>query len=411
MIRRLLVVALLVWAVPAAAQSQIVKSVNLYNGGTGDGTNTTSTSYTHPNYSPAYLYTAGDWNPAPTVYFEATMAATAGGGTAYAELYNVTDTASVASSEVTTTSTTPTRLRSGAVTLTTAKQFKVRTKAQSGTTARVYAARLIFSQSGTIVATETVFDIGGEDSTTNTTYTNGTTSGRYYHDTAFLNGTVATYFESFLSPNVAGSTARVQLYDGSSAVSGSEVTATGATTDQRVRSSAITLSHGSTYQLQIVVDSNTARMRGSRIIILQTATPTKTVSFYAVKTSRTLANNVGATRTSKRLWDEDEWTVTDLDVYHEGWMATVAGVDTASMYLFNGTTDVGNIASQTASQTRVLSGELALTDDDEFDGQVQNNDGSSATFFGQFLRIDVDLAEVEEGGATPRLLMLGIGEP
>jgi hypothetical protein len=222
---------------------------------------------------------------------------------------------------------------------------------------------------------------------------------------------VATYFESFLSPNVAGSTARVQLYDGSSAVSGSEVTATGATTDQRVRSSAITLSHGSTYQLQIVVDSNTARMRGSRIIILQTATPTKTVSFYAVKTSRTLANNVGATRTSKRLWDEDEWTVTDLDVYHEGWMATVAGVDTASMYLFNGTTDVGNIASQTASQTRVLSGELALTDDDEFDGQVQNNDGSSATFFGQFLRIDVDLAEVEEGGATPRLLMLGIGEP
>ena len=47
------------------------------------------------------------------------------GGTAKARIYNVTDAAAVAGSEVTTTSTTYVRLRSGAVTLANTKEYQV----------------------------------------------------------------------------------------------------------------------------------------------------------------------------------------------------------------------------------------------------------------------------------------------
>jgi hypothetical protein len=409
--RRLLVLLLVLWASSAQAQT-IVKSVNLFNGGQGDGANRAATSYAFPQYAPAYLYTAADWNPAPTIYFEAVLAMTAGGGTAYAELYNNTDGATVSSSELTSTSATAERLRSGALTLTTAKDYKVRIKSSAGTvTARIYAARLIFVQTGTIVATETVWDFGGEDTTTGTSYADTAQHGRYYHDTNFLDGTVATYFEANISPSVSGSTARAQLHDGTSAVTSSEVTLTGTTTDTRVRSSAITLSHGSTYKIQDAVDSNTGRTRGARIIILQTATPTKTVSFYAIKTSRQTANNTGLVRTSKRLWDEDEWSVGDTDIYHEGWASTSSGVDTATTSITNSLGTVNSITSTAATPTRQISGELALTDNDELDGHVANSDGSSATFFGQYLRIEVDIGEAAPAGTSPRMLLLGVGEP
>lgn len=75
-----------------------------------------------------FLFTSANWTPAPTWYLEATMRATS--GTARARLFDLTDTAEVADSPVTTASATHDRVRSSAITLTDAHEYE----AQFGTT-------------------------------------------------------------------------------------------------------------------------------------------------------------------------------------------------------------------------------------------------------------------------------------
>lgn len=76
-----------------------------------------------------FLFTSANWTPAPTWHLEATMRATS--GTAEARLFDLTDTAEVADSPVTTASATHDRVRSSAITLTDAHEYE----AQFGTTA------------------------------------------------------------------------------------------------------------------------------------------------------------------------------------------------------------------------------------------------------------------------------------
>lgn len=76
-----------------------------------------------------FLYTSANWTPTPTWHLEATMRATS--GTARARLFDLTDTAEVADSPITTASATHDRVRSSAITLTDAHEYE----AQFGTTA------------------------------------------------------------------------------------------------------------------------------------------------------------------------------------------------------------------------------------------------------------------------------------
>lgn len=109
------------------------------------GVGTTSTSYSEPNQTVRSLMDLPvGWTSDANCYFEVIIAA-GGGGTAYAELYNVTDAASVSGSEVSTTSASATRLRSGTITLRSDKVYTIRTKCSTGGVAfyggRMYAPR------------------------------------------------------------------------------------------------------------------------------------------------------------------------------------------------------------------------------------------------------------------------------
>ncbi len=74
-----------------------------------------------------FLYTAANWSPTPTWYFEATLKAST--GTANARLYDLTSSAEVTNSAISTTNTTDTRVRSAAITLVDGREYE----AQLGT--------------------------------------------------------------------------------------------------------------------------------------------------------------------------------------------------------------------------------------------------------------------------------------
>lgn len=375
--------------------AQIVKVVSVFQAETATRANST---YAVPNFSMPYLYTSTDWDPTPTVYFEAVLASSA--GTASAELRNVTDGSTPTGAEVTTTSTSATRVRSAAITLTTGKEYQVRIKSTGGAdTCTIYAARIIFIQNGTIVKTETVYEFGGNSTSASTTYGVDTSKNEYYHDTTALGGTVTVYFEGYLSQQTATNTAYQQLSDGSSAVSGSEVTETGST-DARKRSGAITLTNATAYELHRKTDpAGTVRSRAGRIIILQTDSPTSTLSFYPLKTGLISASSTPVTRTAKLLWDADEWSVTSTSIYHEAWMAPLSG-DTATCELYDGTTADDSRTRSSTGQNRDISGTLSLTDGDEFDARISNSDASNASFYASYLRIHATYSGGGGGGTA-----------
>jgi hypothetical protein len=76
-----------------------------------------------------------------TFVFEATMKANA--GTVYARAYNITDGAALASSQVSTTSATKVRVRSGTVTPTDAKQYRAEFARDSGAAGEKWGAQII----------------------------------------------------------------------------------------------------------------------------------------------------------------------------------------------------------------------------------------------------------------------------
>ncbi|HEX9815394.1 MAG TPA: hypothetical protein VGB18_00320, partial [Candidatus Thermoplasmatota archaeon] len=93
-------------------------------------TTSTSSSFVETGYSAAYEMDT-EWGDR-TAYLEAVLSVTSG-QTGSAELYNVDTASTVASSQVDTTSTSPTRVRSGAVTLSAdASEYKVRIKTDGG---------------------------------------------------------------------------------------------------------------------------------------------------------------------------------------------------------------------------------------------------------------------------------------
>jgi hypothetical protein len=88
-----------------------------------------------------FLYTAANWGYTRTWYFEATLKATV--GTARAKLYDVTAASYVTDSEVTTTSSTKTRVRSSAITLTDGHTYEVHFGALPAATCAAHGACLV----------------------------------------------------------------------------------------------------------------------------------------------------------------------------------------------------------------------------------------------------------------------------
>jgi len=109
---------------------------------------TTSDAYARVSGPNIFYYDSGKYGGTVTVYFEVLGYTAHSSYTLNVELYNLTDSASVADSEVSITSTTQsTRARSSAITLTTGKEYTARYKiASAGQQAWVQLSRVIIQQ-------------------------------------------------------------------------------------------------------------------------------------------------------------------------------------------------------------------------------------------------------------------------
>ena len=160
--------------------------------------------------------------------------------TAYADLYNLTDGTQVTSSEVSTTNTTLTRVRSSSITLTTAKDYVVRIRSGvNNASVHMANAKLILEQTGTVTAVELVqMQINTLKTDSDTGYTEQDFDNQFDPDN-FAGGTFTYYFEATLKTSAG--TGYADLYNDSdnASITSSEVTTT-STSYTRVRSSDIT---------------------------------------------------------------------------------------------------------------------------------------------------------------------------
>ena len=132
-----------------------------------------------------------------TVYFEAVIK-NAGGGTTFASLYSAGGT-QVSGSEVSTTASTYSRVRSGAISLTNDTDYTARIRASSGT-ASILSARIIALQADptSIVDTQTHIELGNNETTASTSMTVLSNPKYFQYDDDKYDGTRNAYFEASL---------------------------------------------------------------------------------------------------------------------------------------------------------------------------------------------------------------------
>src|SRR3990167_3934145 len=212
-----------------------------------------------------------------TLYFEANISGNCG-QPFYAAIHTLGGSI-VTDSAVNTANAAITRVRSGSFTLTDNTDYTVLVRqnacASNGT---IKAARLIIIQSDAtkITDTQTQIEVGNNETTTQTSYTNLTDKKIYRYDATVFNPapTTTAYFDATLSNDTAGQTAYAALYtDGASCtsqVTDSEVSVTG-TTWTLIRSSQLTLADDTDYSVCIKTSANTARIANAKIILDQTA--------------------------------------------------------------------------------------------------------------------------------------------
>ncbi len=359
--------------------SRITKVIQLHN-----DVDTTTTSATYAVVNTGYnIYWDNDvYDGDVKVYFEAVISTTSG-GTAYAMLYTAGGS-SVSGSEVTTTATGATRVRSGDIkaNLTDDTEYRSRFKASSGATTTIYNVRLVIVQTGAVTKTETQVPLSGQIAShnANNSVVDNPYSYLYYFDESRYDGSVSIYFESFLRNTGVGVTTTAYMTDTSNTVLTS-VSRT-STTAARVRSSAITPTDGTTYKIRMRTSSfgQYAFVMDTRLIIQQTGF-TKTETHYPVRVTQLTDNTTGGIDINGKLhWDKDEWSVASNTVYHEATMLISTGTKTSLLDLNDGSGDVTNatISTSSTSKTRVRSSAIILSDNTEYDGQLRI-DSTTAT--------------------------------
>lgn len=237
------------------------------NGNVGSRTPATADTWQALLRIRLFRYESAKFSPSPTVSFEATIY-TAAGGTAKARLWNVTDGAVVSGSEVSTTNTSPTRVRSGSITLTDAKDYRMEvTNGTDNTTINHTSGKIIFNQSGTIAKTQInkqtsfIIDSGFTTSYQQTNHwvtvtpANLPSNVTYYYEATMIKGIIATSIESGLYQRVEGS------------LSGSELSESGISL-VRKRSGSLTVPEDD-YDAEYKITGSAVNpfISGSRIII------------------------------------------------------------------------------------------------------------------------------------------------
>lgn len=327
------------------------------------------TTYTEPSQGVAYAYIDPDKYTGATFYFEVTLKTSA--GTAYAALYK-TDGTVVSGSEVSTTSTSYTRLRSGAITLT-AGTYIERIKNGSTNTTTCHDARIIVVQeSGAISATETQVKLQTRNgSTTSSSYgvIENIDHQRFLYTSGNYDGTVQIFFEANFKTSAG--TGYVALWDETAGaiVSGSEISTT-STSANRVRSSAISLTNGRNYYPVIKNNgTNTTTIYDARVIVQQTGVITKTECYMHLNSAMNRnADESSFTQVAghRLYYDPAEWSVDTKNFYHEMLGAYQNGSGSISHYDLYKVTDAAQVTnsdlahSASATMERIRSSALTM---------------------------------------------------
>lgn len=383
--------------------ARITKVIQLHNDA---NTTTTSTTYVVVNTGYNVYWDNDVYDGDVKVYFEAILSTTSG-GTAYAMFYTAGGS-SVSGSEVTTTATGATRVRSGDIkaNLTDNTEYRSRFKASSGATTTIYNVRLVIVQTGAVTKTETQIPLSGQIASynSNNSVVDNPYSYLYYFDQNRYDGSVSIYFESFLRNTGVGVTTTAYMTDTSNTVLTS-VSRT-STTAARVRSSAITPTDGTTYKIRMRTSSagQYAFVMDTRLIIQQTGF-TKTETHYPVRVTQLTDNTTGGIDINGKLyWDKDEWSVASNAVYHEATMLISTGTKTALLDLNDGSGDVTNatLSTSSTSKTRVRSSSaIYLADNTEYDGQLRiDSTTATATEVGARLIIHTQLMNAPNFGTN-----------
>lgn len=370
--------------------AKIVKVINLFSESSGTTTSTTKVVASNADQYGHY-WDADSYDGDIKVYFEAVIKSSTSSN-AYALMCNTSGT-EVSGSEVSTTSTTSTVVRSGDIkaNLVDNTGYVTFIKAASGVTTTIYAARLIIVQSGGITKTETQVPLVGQlNSTLSTSIIDHTFTYRFYYDANKYDGNVSIYFEAGCRSTGGGATATAYLYDTSSNLITS-VSVVG-TTGSRVRSSAISLTDGTTYIVKMRTSNAFfyAQICSCKLIIQQTGF-TKTETHYPLRTTQLTANSTSDTSLDGLItWDNSEWFTAVNTIYYETTLM-ISGANTAYLDLNDGSSDVVTLSTTSTTKTRVRSSAPAVMPDDTYDPQLRASASVTATAVGARLIIHSQL--------------------
>ncbi len=355
----------------------------------------TSASYIQVADAEPFIYWDNDaYDGNVKVYYEVVFSSS-DGSAAYARLTVQNSGTGVTGAELTTTSTTPVRLRSGDIysNLTDNTTYTSHVKCATGTVT-MYAARLIVVQTGNITKTETQIPLAGQSTSVinNLSVVDNIYSYLYNFDSSQYDGTVNIYFEAACRSSGAGVNAVSYLYD----TSGNQITyvsVTG-TTGSRQRSGAISLTNGTTYRTKLASGNyfQYGFSAGCRLIIQQTNF-TKTESHYPfVASQQTDTTTAGANLYGDIWWNNDFISAPYNSIYFESTLMIDNGAKTAYVDINDGNNDIASVSTSATSKTRVRSSTITLTNRQEYDVQLRiSSTSATATATGPRLVIQSNL--------------------
>ena len=307
-------------------------------------------------------------------YFYVTLKTSSSLYTAYAILYDVTAGATVANTELTTTSTNPINLRKTvAFTLTDGHEYRVAIKRSGTATTTLKAAQIMIKQAvdpSNVQNMASYHCIAMTDSTTSTSYGTPTYEPRVRYDADAFDGTVATYFEATLktSGSLVTDVAYAQLYDvtTAAAVANSEVSVDGTVGKALVRSSAITLVDGHDYLVQIKTTAGeTCYLRNAHIVVTQTGAISRYQDHMSLQIGYGTTTSASYVYWYSGLLYPLLWNsyVTPVSYYEATVSVTVGGMGYSKIYDTTDSLTVGNSEFTTtqSSYTRTRSSN-ALTE-------------------------------------------------
>jgi hypothetical protein len=330
-----------------------------------------NTAYADVSSSARWLYTAANFNGTVEMYFEADLVASAG-NTAYAQL-TWEDNTAVVGSEVSTTQTVSTRVRSANISanMTDAKTYKARVKTSAGT---LYGrgARLIIVQSGTVTATETEIMMTDNINPGGAAYIDSAAGSIFYYDADQFDGTVSIYFEGVAT---GWTTAYYRLCDASNnVVDGTTHSRAGGAGLERWRSNAITLSDNTEYHVEVYG----GLIYYLKVIIIQSGSPTKTETYYDVEGGK-IVDSYGQTASQSWIyWDESDWGSSTKSVFHESTLKTDNASYAASCLLFDAGGTHSTLTTTNVALTRYRSAAQSLNDHTLYDIKTGANAPNNA---------------------------------